>query len=209
MTDGSGKITEEQVQEKAAQFRALLERRTNEGPEAWAHLNVEAAARRALEAQGRRQTDPRAVLQAIRPTWETEAAQKGLTGKELHAFARQILEEDGPEIQAEMDGFYYTFHLNQMAVAMVVGGASAAKDLLEDAAEEFWELAAIFMALYGAIEAETQAISAAAAQGNGQVKLDGVFPDPFVIPSPDSDYVFEVHNVLGGLLGDLQDQLGG
>jgi hypothetical protein len=202
VSDTTGEVTEEQVREGAARLRALLERRSAEGSHSEVELDVEAATRRALEARGARpKLSAHDVLGAIRPEWEREAAQRELTGETLNAFARQILETEGPQVQCEVDGFNYYIHLNKSAAQLAITGSGVLNSLLQDAAEEFLEISAILLGIMGYISAEKEAIESAAAQGNGQVCLEGVFPDPFFVPMSDSGYVFEVYNashIFGG-----------
>ncbi|MFF7247262.1 hypothetical protein ACFZBU_25535 [Embleya sp. NPDC008237] len=203
MANGSGEVTEEQVREKAARFRAALEGRRIEGFDAAAALDVEAAARRALEARARPRVAARDVLGVIRPAWEEEAAKQGLTGEALRAFALQILADDGPMAACEMDGLWYSIHLNKAAVELIENSSELFNNVLEMATEIFEDLELILIPLEAFVDAESNAIKAVADQSNGQVQLEGYWPSPFAIPIPDPDFVWGIGNITDHWKRDL------
>ncbi|WP_275560533.1 hypothetical protein [Streptomyces sp. 5-6(2022)] len=207
MSDHDDKITEAQVQERAAQIRERLNRvRKIEGFDPVAGLDVEAMARRSLEARARPKPSAHDVLKAIRPEWEKEAAQQGLTGEALSAFKRQILAEDGPQVYAEMtDIIYYVIHLNKAAVEKIDSDSEIVFQALEVATLALPEIDDIISPLEAFIRAEVTTIQAVGSTvSNGQVQLVGVWPVPVVIAESDEDYNWDAEDAakrLGDIIG--------
>ncbi|MEV0501707.1 hypothetical protein AB0I84_29490 [Streptomyces spectabilis] len=208
MADGNSKVTQEQVRERAAEIRERLNRaRKIEGFDPVAGLDVEAMARRSLEARARPKPSAHHVLKVIRPEWEKEAAQQGLTGEALTAFQRQILAEDGPQVYGEMDGFYYLIHFNKAAVEMIDRNSEIVFQALEVAALAVPEIDEILSPLEAFIRAEVTTIQeVGAASSTGQAKLVGVWPIPVPIAESDDDYDWDladkidwiIHHITGG-----------
>ncbi|MBD3006439.1 MULTISPECIES: hypothetical protein [unclassified Streptomyces] len=200
MSDHSDKVTEEQVRERAAQIRERLKRwEKTEGFALAAALDVEAAARRALEVRSRPKPSAHDVLKAIRPEWEKEAAQQGLIGEALDAFKRQILDSDAPQVFCDMEGFLgleYHIHLNKAAVEVISWNTDVVLEALEWATVAVPKIDEILSPLEAFIRAAAiQEVGAA--NSNGQAQLVGVWPVP--IPIVESDD--RVWGVLGDLLG--------
>ncbi len=208
MSDHGDKITEEQVQERAAQIRERLNRvRKIEGFDPVAGLDVEAMARRSLEARARPKPSAHDVLKVIRPEWEKEAAQQGLTGEALSAFKWQILAEDGPQVYGEItDIVYYVIHLNKAAVEQISWNSEVVFQALEAAALAVPEIDEILSPLEAFIRAEVTTIQAVGSTvSNGQVKLVGVWPVPVVIAESDEDYNWDAEDAAKR----LRDRIGG
>ncbi|WP_167504719.1 hypothetical protein [Streptomyces malaysiensis] len=207
MSDHDDKITEAQVRERAAQIRERLNRvRKIEGFDPVAGLDVEAMARRSLEVRARPKPSAHDVLKAIRPEWEKEAAQQGLTGEALSAFKRQILAEDGPQVYAEMtDIIYYMIHLNKAAVEKIDSDSEIVFQALEVATLAIPEIDDIISPLEAFIRAEVTTIQAVGSTvSDGQVQLVGVWPVPVVIAQSDEDYNWDAVDAakrLGDIIG--------
>ncbi|MEU6483171.1 hypothetical protein [Streptomyces sp. NPDC046887] len=170
MTESSAEVGKEQVQARVEEIRDVFARKQAESRGLEADLDLEASARRALEARAQPAIVPDEAIQA-----------------KLRAADPQILDDSGPNVWCELYGFLdlgYKIHLNPYAVAMVTSAASALEKVLGDAVEGFPELEAMFVPLLAAIYAEGSAIDAVS-QINGSVVLIGVIPDPLPVPFPD------------------------
>jgi hypothetical protein len=188
-------MTEERVRAKVEELRSALERRKVEGLDLAAALDLEAAARLALERRSRPVTLPTGLIEArmdrLRPAWEATAADRGLPADEanLRAFASQTLDES-PLIIIETHGFLdlrYTIHLSAEAVIALNDYEEVFDGALKTAAAEFPELMAIMIALRAFIVGEVGAINSVSKTTGGPVKLEGIFPSPFAFPFPEDD----------------------
>ncbi|MEU0936293.1 hypothetical protein [Embleya sp. NPDC005971] len=200
MSDTTGGITQEQVRERAARIRAGLERWKVEGFDPTAALDVEAVARGALQARARPKPTAHDVLNVIRPEWEKEAAQQGLTGEAVSAFAGRVLAEDGPKVYCESYGVWYFVHLNKKAVELIGESAEMFNAVLELAAmgDEFVE--DIVTLLEAFVVAEVAAIKGVSeSTSNGQVALVGVYPVPIPVVQSDADYDWDAEDAAGWL----------
>ncbi|MER7761671.1 hypothetical protein [Streptomyces sp. NPDC097619] len=169
MPEGETTISKEQVQERIQKIEELFARKREESASLGTGLDLEASARKALEARAQPAVVPDEAVLA-----------------KLRAAGRQR-PDDGPNIWCELYGFLdlgYKIHLNSYAVEMVTSAASALEKVLGDAVEDFPELDAMFIPLLAYIYAEGEAIGEVG-QINGSVVLIGVIPDPFPVPYPD------------------------
>jgi hypothetical protein len=155
-------VIEQQVQAKVAEFKTVLQKKKVAGLDMEAVLDLDAAARYILQKQSSNYSDDN---------------------------------EDKPLAKAELHGFCdlaYTIHLNPTAVFMLEKAAGAVCDCLKAAVEEYPELEMIFFALWAYVKSESAAIKAAsAAADGGAVRLDGILPSPFALPTPDDWWYWE------------------
>ncbi|MEU0688548.1 hypothetical protein [Streptomyces uncialis] len=210
MSDHSGKVTEEQVQERAARIRERLKRWEHlTGFDVAAALDVEAAARRALTARSRAKPSAHDLLKAVRPEWEREAARRQLTGEALEAFQRQILESETPQVACDTDGFLdlrYHIHLNKAAVETLSSNTEIVFDALEWATLAVPEIDELISPIEAFIRAEVSAIqSIGRASSTGQAQLVGIYPCPIPLPESDDDFDWD----LAGKIGDIIHHMGG
>ncbi|MFG3285536.1 hypothetical protein [Streptomyces sp. NPDC048111] len=210
MSDHSDQVTEEQVQERAAQILERLKRwEYLEGFDVAAALDVEAAARRSLKARSRPKPSAHDLLTAVRPDWEKEAAQQQLTGQALEAFKRQILESETPQVACDTDGFAdlrYHIHLNKAAVETLSSNAEIVLDAFEWAAVGIPEIDELVSPIEALIRAEISAIqSIGRASSTGQAQLVGIYPCPIPMPEYDDDFDWD----LASKIGDIIHHMGG
>ncbi|MFH7594386.1 hypothetical protein WDV06_04675 [Streptomyces racemochromogenes] len=209
MSDHSGKVTEEQVRERAAQIRERLKRwEYLTGFDVAAAMDVEAAARRALQARARPKRSAEDLLKVFRPEWEKEAAQQQLTGEALTAFRRQVLDSDVPQVFCDTDGLFnlrYHIHLNKAAVEAISWNTEVVLEALEWAAVGVPMIDELLSPLEAFIRAEVTAIQATGrANSNGQAQLVGVYPIPIpIVESDDDDWD------TAGKVGDIIHHMGG
>ncbi|MEU0990337.1 hypothetical protein [Streptomyces sp. NPDC005953] len=210
MSDHGDKVTEGQVQERAAQIRERLKRwEYLKGFDVAAALDVEAAARRSLRARSRPKPSAHDLLKAVRPEWEREAARQQLTGEALVAFKRQILESETPQVACDTDGFgdlRYHIHLNKAAVETLSSDVELVFEALEWATLAVPEIDELISPIETFIRAEVAAIqSIGRASSTGQAQLVGIYPCPIPIPESDDDFDWD----LAGKIGDIIHHMGG
>ncbi|WP_269856988.1 hypothetical protein [Streptomyces sp. RPT161] len=143
------------------------------------------------------------MLKAIRPGWEKEAAQQGLTGEALDAFKKQILASDAPQVFCDMEGLLgleYHIHLNKAAVEVISWNTDVVLEALEWAAVGLPMIDELLSPLEAFIRAEVTAIQATgAANSNGQAQLVGVWPVPIPIVESDDTVWGGLDDIIGHL----------
>lgn len=172
MTDSGNEYDDGQVEEKAAEIRAQLEARGLKDTQI-SRLNLGAAARLALAAQAQQGVTKELVqahMTALRPVPDVSA-------------------DDSTEIWIETYGFLdlcYSIHLSPVAVEWVRSAYNMFTSAMTDAAEDAGEVFVVLMVgILAFLAGETGAILQVADAYGGRVQLEGVLPDPFVIPMPE------------------------
>ncbi|GAB2548358.1 hypothetical protein [Nocardia heshunensis] len=94
------------------------------------------------------------------------------------------------DIYTEVDFPQYTIHLSRQAVLWIGGMQKIFDQVLQASMEMLEVLAPIFEAINIYIDAEAETIKVVSDRvPDGRVKLEGIIPDPAVMPVPDEGYV--------------------